>query len=172
MTFLVWVIVLSKSKIIALCGVFAALATVILCFGSFLPFMTYVCPVICICMASFVMGLCGRSMAWTWYFSVSVLGLLLCADKEAASIFVTLGYYPMLKVKLDTYKVSWLFKFIFFNLIIFALYWLLIKIMGFQQIMEDFSQIGIFMKVFALLLGNVVFYFVDRVLNRVNRMMK
>ena len=40
-------------------------------------------------------------MAWAWYGAVSILSLLLGPDKEAAAIFLALGYYPILKRHID-----------------------------------------------------------------------
>lgn len=163
---------MKKSKVMALCGVLAALAIVIMCFGSMLPFMTYVCPVICICITQFVLKLCGKSAAWTWYAAVCILSLLLCPDKEAAAIFAALGYYPMIKVLLEKLRISWLLKFVYFNLVIVVLYWLLMNVLGMGQLAEEFSSLGTVMTVITLVLGNLVFWLIDNILGRMSRKIK
>lgn len=163
---------MKKSKEIALCGVFAALAIVIMCFGGMIPFMTYVCPVICILIEEFVYKLCGKVHAWSWYIAVCILAFLMCPDKEAAAIFVVFGYYPVIKQNLDGLPVKWLFKLLYFNAVTLALYWILMHIMGMDQLTEEFSSLGAFLTVIMLLMGNFMFLMIDKVLERINRKFK
>ena len=91
-------------------GVFAALAVVIMNFGGLIPMATYICPVICMVILSFVHMACGTKIAWTWYGAVSILSLLMSPDKEAAAAFAFLGYYPILKPRLEAMKGKRLWK--------------------------------------------------------------
>ena len=91
----------NPSKDIALGGVMAALAVVIMCLGGIIPVATYICPMLCALLLAAVLALTGKRIAWTWYAAVSMLSLLLGPDKEAAAVFVFLGYYPMLKALLE-----------------------------------------------------------------------
>ena len=88
----------------ALGGVMAALAVVILSLGGLIPLATYICPMLCILLVKTVLQICGPRIAWAWYGSVSILSMLLGPDKEAAAVFGFLGYYPIVKPKLDTAK--------------------------------------------------------------------
>ena len=74
----------------------AALAVVIMCMGGIIPMATYVCPMLCSLLLAVVLRLTGRRIAWAWYAAVSLLSLLLGPDKEAAAVFVFLGYYPII----------------------------------------------------------------------------
>ena len=103
-------------------------------------------------------------MAWAWYGAVAVLSVLLSPDKEAAAVFVFLGYYPILKPWLDSRRLKWLWKGIFFNAVILAMYAMLLRVFGMEQISEDFAEMGAVMTAVTLVLGNVTFFLLDRLL--------
>ena len=147
-------------------GVFAALAVVIMSLGTILPVATYVCPVACMLLLQVVVKLTGSRMGWAWYGAVSLLSLLLAPDKEAAAVFLVLGYYPILKPKLDKPRGSWLWKGLLFNGSILALYWILLNLIGMEALVAEFSGMGIAMTAVLLLLGNVTFFLLDHLLNR------
>ena len=114
----------------------------------------------------FVAQFCGRKIGWAWYGAVAILSILLGPDKEAAAVFLFLGYYPILKPKLDSMKLSFLWKLLLFNAAISCMYYLLIHLFGMAQIMEDYASMGTALTVVTLLLGNVTFYLLDLVLGR------
>ena len=91
----------NPAKTMALSGVLAALAVTVMVMGTIIPVATYVCPVICILLLQFVLKTCGSRLAWSWYGAVAILSVLLAPDKEAAILFVFLGYYPILKPWMD-----------------------------------------------------------------------
>ncbi len=155
---------MKKSYAIALGGVFAALAVVIMTLGGMIPVATYVSPVLCMLLLNFVSRSCGNKIGWTWYAAVSILSLLLSPDKEAAAVFVALGYYPIVKGRFDKLPLCWLFKGIFFNAVTVLLYAVLMYVIGMEQLLTDFAGIGIWGLAVALLLGNLCFFLVDRVL--------
>jgi hypothetical protein len=155
----------TPAKNVALGGVFAALAVVIMSMGGLIPFATYVSPVICMLMLRFVMTLCGSRMGWAWYGTVAILSLLLSADKEAAAVFVFLGYYPIVKPKLDARKGKWLWKALLFNAAIGVMYFLLLQILGMGEIAEEYAQMGRIMTAVMLILGNITFFLLDRLLS-------
>jgi len=146
-------------------GILAALAVVIMCMGTLIPVATFVCPMLCILLAKTVLQHCGRRIALAWYVAVSLLSLLLAPDKEAAAVFAALGYYPVVKQKLDSVPLRWLWKGLLFNAVILALYWLLMHLFGMGYLIREFEQMGVFMTVFTLALGNVCFFLMDRLLS-------
>ena len=150
----------------ALGGVLAALAVVIMSFGTIIPVATYVCPAICMLLAQVVLKTCGGRVAWAWYGAVALLSVLLAPDKEAAAVFAALGYYPMVKPRLERRKWPWLWKGLLFNAVILALYWLLIHLLGMDALAEEFADAGRVMTVVMLLLGNVTFLLLDMVLSK------
>lgn len=151
---------------VALGGIFAALAVVVMGLGTLIPVATFVCPVLCMLMLQIVLKICGGRMAWAWYGAVAFLSLLLAPDKEAAAIFLFLGYYPIVKPKLDRKRASWLWKVLLFNITIAILYWLLIQLLGLTEIAREYADMGAVLTVVMLLLGNVTFFLLDKLLSR------
>lgn len=151
---------------VALGVVLAALAVVIMSLGTLIPVATYAAPVLCMVLAQLVLKLCGRRVAWAWYGAVALLALLLAPDKEAAAVFAVLGYYPVVKPKLERRKGQWLWKALLFNGNILLLYWLLLKVIGMDRLAAEFSGLGTAMTAVLLVLGNVTFFLLDRVLSR------
>ena len=47
---------------------------------------------------------CRRSVVWSCYAAIAVLGTLLGPDKESALLFVFLGYYPIVKPRFDAIR--------------------------------------------------------------------
>ena len=151
----------------ALGGMMAALAVVIMCLGGLIPIATYVCPVICTLLLSVVLKRCGKRDAWAWYGAVSVLCLLMAPDKEAAAVFLFLGYYPIVKPVLDRKKCSWIWKGLLFNLSVLAMYWVLIALLGMESTTDSFRGVGYAMLAVMLVMGNVTFFMLDRLLTQV-----
>lgn len=149
---------------IALGGILAALAVVILSMGTLIPVATFICPMLCMLLLKVVLIRCGIRISWAWYRAVAVLGALLAPDKEAAAVFVFLGFYPIIKPKMEALPAKWLWKVLYFNVAILIMYWLLMNLFGMAQIAEEFAELGTVMTIVTLLLGNVTFYLLDRLL--------
>ena len=150
----------------ALGGMMAALAVVIMSLGGLIPLATYVCPMLCILLLKTVLDACGNRVAWGWYGAVAILSLLLGPDKEAAAVFVFLGYYPIIKPKLESKKFTWLRKAIVFNASIFLMYWVLLNLFGMAQLASEFRELGSAMLIVTLLMGNLCFFLMDKLLDR------
>lgn len=156
---------MSKStKTMALSGLLAALALVVQCLGGLIPFATYVCPLLCCVLQDVVLFYCGRRMAWTWYGAVAVLSLLLGPDKEAVLVFLFLGYYPMVKPVLEKSRLALLWKLLLFHTAIALLYGLLLKLLGLGEVAAETEELGVIGLVVMLVLGNAVFFLLDRLL--------
>ena len=151
---------------VALGGVLGALAVVIMGLGTLIPIATYVCPMACIVLTQAVLKICGRRIAWAWYGAVAILSCLLSPDKEAAAVFVFLGFYPIVKPRLEKLKHPRLGKAVYFNAAILVMYWLLISVLGLEALATEFRQTGRLLLIAQLILGNVIFFLLDRVLDR------
>ena len=162
----------NNAKTIALGGMLGAVAVVIMCLGGMIPLATYVIPVLCCLMGHLVLKLCGRRIAWAWYGAVALLGLLMCPDKEAAAVYLLLGYYPNLKPWIDRRKLPWLWKAIIFNSAICLLYGALIHVLGLGAVTEEFSELGNIGLAVLLVLGNLTFFLLDRLLSRMGKRRK
>lgn len=156
----------SQAKQMALGGIFAALAVVIMSFGGMIPSATFVCPMMCCLILQIVRKLCGDRVAWAWYGAVAILSLLMGPDKEAAAVFVFLGYYPIIKPKFDKSRLKWVWKILYFNIVILAMYWLLINLFGMAQLAAEWKELGFILTAVMLLLGNVTFFLLDNVLGK------
>lgn len=155
---------MSKSYPVALGGVLAALAIVVMTLGGMIPFATYVCPVLCSLLLFLVLRFCGERIGWAWYFAVMILSLLLGPDKEAAAVFAALGYYPILKPKVDRSRFRFLWKVLLFNAVTLLLYVSLIYLFGMQYIATEFQELGHIGLIIMAVLGNVTFFMLDKAL--------
>ena len=151
----------------ALGGMMAALAVVIMSLGGLIPVATYVCPMLCMILLSFVRKFCADRVAWAWYGAVSILSLLLAPDREAAAVFLFLGYYPMVKPFLDKRRFKWIWKGLLFNAAVLVLYGIALYVLGIDQVVSEFAELGNWMLAVTLILGNVTFFLLDRVLERI-----
>ena len=151
---------------IALGGVLAALAVTIMCMGGLIPVATFLCPAACIMVMEIVRRKCGTRIGWAWYGCVALLALLLSPDKESAAVFVCLGYYPMIKPKLDRLRLPWLWKGLYFNAVILLMYQALMYIFSMKELAGEYAQLGTALTIALLLVGNVCFFLLDRVLTK------
>lgn len=151
----------NSAKYMALGGVMAALALVVMCLGGMIPLATYVCPMFCAVLLMVVLKLTNARIAWAWYGAVSILAMLLGPDKEAAAVFVFLGYYPILKPWLDKRKLAILWKLVLFNAAIFAMYSVLIYVFGLADLAAEFKELGMVLTIVTLVLGNITLFMMD-----------
>ncbi len=157
---------MKQTKQIALGGMLGAVAMTILFFGGMIPVSTYVCPVLCMIILQMVLNYCGKRIAWPWYFMISFLALLLGPDKEAAVLLTLLGYYPIIKPKMDKFPVPILCKLVFFNAVIILMYTAVVALLGLEAIVIENTFIGYGSLVLMLVLGNATFFLLDTILTR------
>ena len=162
----------TPAAIIAFGGMMAAVAMVIMNLVGLIPVATYVCPMLCMMILTVVIRFCGKRIGWAWYGAVAILSVLMAPDKEAAAVFVFLGYYPLIKPLLDRLKSGVVWKFLFFNAVTLLMYWLLINLFGLAQLAKEFSELGVALTVVTLILGNLMLYMIDRILGRIAIMTK
>lgn len=94
----------TTAKELALGGMFTALGVVLLCLGGVVPLALYACPILASAVLLPVRERCRKQVAWSCYAAIAILGTLLGPDKEASMLFVFLGYYPLVKPKLDAVR--------------------------------------------------------------------
>jgi hypothetical protein len=103
---------------------------------------------------------------------VSILCVLLAPDKEAAAVFVCLGYYPLLKPVFEKWLFSILWKLLLFNGAILLMYSALIHLFGMTYLQQEYTEMGSVMLIVLLALGNITFWLLDRLLTRVSMLIK
>ena len=153
-----------RSRPIALGGVTAALAVVIMCLGTLIPLATFVCPVLCMALLQILMKPLGIKNSWVWYGAVAILAVLMAPDKEAAFVFAFFGYYPLIRDVFQKHSILILGKLLYFNVSALVLYWLLIHVLGIAIKEQDFQELGTLITIVILVLGNVTFLLADRML--------
>ena len=156
------------SRDLALCGVLCALAVAIMAMGTIIPVATYCCPLLASMTIVPVLILCGEKLSWAMFAASAILSLLLAPDKEAAAIFLALGYYPIVKPRLDKKpkprRIVW--KLLLFNAAIIAVYGALLFVFRLDALREEFFSMGGLLALALTLGGNVIFWLDDRLLER------
>ena len=84
-------------------------------------------------------------------------------------MFVFLGFYPILKPRLDGKKLGLILKLLLFNAAILVMYGILIRLFGMEQIASEYREMGRVMTGVMLILGNITFFLLDKVLSRFRR---
>ena len=158
----------NQASSIALGGVMAALAVVFLCL-TVIPVATFVCPMFCMLILAFVCKMCGNRIGWAWYGAVAILSVLMAPDKEAAAVFVFLGFYPIVKSRFDRFRFPIIPKLALFNAMILFMYWLLLRLFGMDQIAAEFAEMGRILTGVMLVMGNLIFFLLDFALSRFAR---
>lgn len=89
------------SRQMALCGVLSSLAVCFLLLGSVIPAATFCGPILAMTALLPVLEECGPRAAGTAWAAVSLLGLLLAADRELALVYLFFGWYPALRPRIS-----------------------------------------------------------------------
>ena len=156
-----------QSARIALCGLLAALSVVLMLGGGLIPVATYCAPMAAAVLLLPVVFEFGRASAVLTYAAVSLISLMLSADKEAALFYIFIGYYPILKWDLDRVRPRGLrlvLKAAVFNLSIGLMYALLCFVLHIDAITAEFSAMGPAL-LFAFILGlNACLFIYDKLL--------
>lgn len=97
------------------------------------------------------------------YLIASIISLLIAPDKEAVFCFITLlGYYPILKIKIELIRKRWLravIKLAMFNAAMIAVFYLSIALLGMDR--AEFELFGVYIPYVFLIIGNFVFLLYD-----------
>lgn len=161
---------MKKSRRMALCGILAALAVVLLSLGGILPFATFCCPILAMLCLIPVVEEFGTKTALIFYVAVSLLGLLLAPDKEVALLFAFLGYYPALRgiidAKIRPQVLNYFIKLALFGEAIAVLYAGLLQMMGMEALVQEYAAEGQVFLALNILLGCIVWLLCDRVLRK------
>lgn len=156
-----------KSRRMALCGMMAALAVVVMLMGGVIPLATFCCPMLASLALLPILAEAGRKWTLMTYAAVAALSLMLCPDKEAALLLAFLGYYPALKPVLDGVKHKPLriaAKLAVFNLAAGAMLLTIAFVLNMQAVMAEYAAMGAIGCIVFALLANVTMLMYDRLL--------
>ena len=108
---------------------------------------------------------CGVKTAWIQYVATSILALLFIPSKGQVFLFIALlGYYPILKLHIETIKnikLEWLVKFLYFNALLIVSYFVL------KYVILNYLSLGAIMNfvlantVLVVLVSEIVFIVYD-----------
>ena len=157
-----------KSAEVAFCGMMTALGVVFLCLGGLIPLATFCCPALASLALLPVVQRFGRRQALCVWAASALLGLLLGPDKEAAGLYLVLGYYPAIRAGFDRKRPAfrWALKLLLFNAVTLTLYAVLIFVLGMAELVQEYRETGTALLLATLALGNVVFLLYDFLLRR------
>lgn len=157
-----------KSSKTALGGIIAALSLVLMLLSTVIPFLTYVLPAMAGIILMIMVIEISRKWALAAYFAVSVLSLLILADKETALMYAAFfGYYPIAKSVIEEKMKripELITKFLLFNSAVIIAYVLMIYV--FQLPIEGLDDFGKFTIPILLVLANIMFFLFDYTLSR------
>ena len=135
--------------------------------GGIIPFATFCCPALAAALLTPLLFEVGDKMTLAAYAAVAVLSLLLCPDREAALIFAFLGYYPVLKPRIDSLRrrpLRVLMKLGLFNLAAAALLALMAFVLNMQAVMAEYAEMTRAALIAFAVLCNVTMLLYDRLL--------
>lgn len=162
--------VLKNTALTALGGVISALSVFIMFLSGIFPFLTYVIPVFSGLLIIVLVREVDLKWAFFVYCAVSILSLLMVADKESAVMYACFfGYYPIAKDIIEAHlktPFSQLAKFLLFNVAIVLGYVAIIYVFGIP--IEDMDEFGKYTPLVLLALGNLVFVVYDMLIRNLN----
>ena len=149
-------------------GIIAALSIVLMFSTGLIPTLTYAIPAVSGALLMAIVIEISPVFAGAIYVAVSILSLLIVADKEAAVMYAAFfGYYPIIKSFIEKHTnktLSWIIKYIIFNIAMITSYFIVSKV--FMITFDDIEFIGRFALPLLLLVGNMVFALYDIALTR------
>lgn len=158
---------MNNAKKIALSGVLCALAVAVMMLGGMIPLATFCCPAIAgLCLIPIFVE-CGERTAYAAYIAIALLAGFLSPDKESALLFAFLGYYPVLKWRLDMIRIAparIAAKLALFNAAVLAVYALCLFVFKLDQVMRDYQELSTVMLIVCLALGNLCLILYDRLI--------
>jgi hypothetical protein len=149
-------------------GIIAALSIVFMFSTGIIPTLTYAIPAICGALLMAIVIEINPAFASAIYVAVSILSLLVVADKEAALLFaIFLGYYPTVKGLIERLKSKvwqYVIKFLLFNATMIGAFYIGTSLLSIPK--ESFNIFGVYLPWLFLIIGNVVFVIYDLCITR------
>lgn len=158
---------LAQTRKISLCGIIAALSTVIMLIAYF-PYLTYALPAIAGSLLIIIVIEIGIKYAVLIYLTVSVVSFIICEKEASVTYILFFGYYPILKLVIDKLKykgIKWLLKIITFNIMFALLYLVSTEILGIDT--DEMGDFGKYSEIILFFAGNIMYVLYDIALGRV-----
>lgn len=148
-----------------------ALSVAFLWLSGILPLSTYFWPILASAALLPAREECRKSYAWSCFAAAAILGLLLCADKEAALLFCFLGYYPLLKPKIDAISskvLRLLLKVALCTVSMGLMYALIIFVFKLPAVVQEFSETAAWLLWVTAATGLALFFLYDIAIDRLS----
>ena len=132
-----------QSRRVALSSMMVALGAMVMLLGGVIPAATFLSPALAGVLLLPVFYEFGAKWALGAYVAIALLALMLSPDKEAALLFAFLGYYPVLKARLDRVRlipVRTLLKLLVFNLAAGAMLAVAYYVFGMSAILAEYAE--------------------------------
>lgn len=158
-----------ETRELALAGTLAALGAVLLSLGGVVPLATYITPILASLTVLVAREECRMGFAIGCFVISAALGLLLSPDKESALLYAFLGYYPLLKPRLDALRSPLLragAKLLLCCVAVGAMYALLIFVFRLSAVVREFAESSPALLAATAALGVAVFALYDLSLAR------
>ena len=153
---------------VALGGIVAALCIVIMFLTGVVPALYIVSPMAAGLLMVILVEEVSVSWAWLTYLAVSLLSLIVTFDKDAALMFILFfGYYPILRLNLEKIRskpLRTVCKYLLFNAFLVIDWFLTVYLLG----LPTFEDTGPVMYGVLIAAFNVIFFFYDRILSRMD----
>lgn len=162
---------LKTTRRVTIGGLAAGLSLVMLMATGLFPFATFALPALA---GILLLPLCvDMGLKWSAlvYAAVSLLGLLLAPDREAAFFYLGLfGQYPLVKALIESRcprAFQWPAKILVCNLSLALCLGLTALAFGLEYLLSEYSLTGWWMMAAAAVAGNLVFVLYDIALTRI-----
>ncbi|MCR5088021.1 MAG: hypothetical protein K6C08_00735 [Oscillospiraceae bacterium] len=86
---------------LAFCSMMAALGVAIMWLSNIIPILSYVSAFLASLVLIPVLYEYGPAFSWMTWVVISILALLICTERDAAFLFLFIGYYPIVKPRID-----------------------------------------------------------------------
>ena len=153
----------NNTKRLTVCAMFSALGVVLLLVGSMVEVMDIAMAALASLLCIFAVIEYGGSTPWLIFAVTGVLSLVLLPNKTPAAMYVVfLGYYPIIKEKLEKLKkpIAWLLKEVIFNVSLVALF-LIVRFLLMPNVSDPIWIYAVF-----VVLAEITFVLYDIALTR------
>ncbi|MEM1483636.1 hypothetical protein V6615_02035 [Oscillospiraceae bacterium PP1C4] len=161
---------MKKSTQVAIGGLAAALCLLMMFMTGLIPFSSYVFPAMAGIVLIAVSTENGTKTALLVFTVTSILALLIVPDRQSVMLFIMLlGYYPMIKPRLERFPrlVAWLFKGLLLNTVVIAFYYVMLYIFGIPDMLEGWGDFGKYTAYVVFGMVNFTFFMYDFLLSQV-----
>ena len=160
---------LNKTKKLALGSIITASGIILMLMTGVFPFAEYALPGIAGALMIILVTELGKGYSFLSFLAVAILSFILVPVKDSAVFYaVFLGWYPILKSKLESIKgfsVQWVLKVIIFNVSLVLGVFASVYLFGVKEYLEIFSY-AIPLIAALWVFVNVVFVIYDIALTR------